>query len=55
MKPKDLKPEDCATVGLKIRKHAIAYANFLTNRTSEQHNVIKINNLWHAYNAVKHH
>jgi hypothetical protein len=55
MKPKDLTPKDCYGVGHPTRKGARWGANMLTRATDEQHRVIKIDGLWYAYNAVKHH
>lgn len=54
MHPNLLKPKDCLTPGFKTRGEAISESNKLTRFNDEQHDVIKIDNLWYVYNCVKH-
>jgi len=55
MKPKDLTAKDCETAGYVVRSSAIHLANQLTKTNDRQYRVIKIDGLWFAYDAVKHH
>jgi hypothetical protein len=55
MHPKLLTPADCASIGFLSRGMAICETNMLTRALDEQHDVIKIDGLWYAYNRVKHH
>lgn len=45
--------KDCASIGYPTRRAAIIEANALTISKSEQHDVVKIGDLWYAYNRVK--
>lgn len=55
MKPKDLKPIDCESDGCEKRSKAIGFANCLIEKNNRQYRVIKIDNLWYAYDGTKHH